>query len=109
MPTLPFAAQLGPALQVLKRLTKITPKEPKMTLGVDIGSTSIKVVALGARKGAGARPLIGQHVTPLQAGQEVDASEALKAAVGALQVPLRTRNISVSGPWGIIRGGGMAT
>ena len=103
MPTLPFTAQLGPALQVLKRLTKITHKEPKMTLGVDIGSTSIKVVALGARKGAGPRPLIGQHVTPLQAGQEVDASEALKAAVGALQVPLRTMNISVSGQWVIIR------
>lgn len=103
MSTLPFAAQFGPALQVLKRLTQITLKEPKMTLGVDIGSTSIKVVALGTRKGAGARPLIGQHVTPLEAGQEVDASDTLKAAVGALSLPLRSVNLSVSGQWVIIR------
>jgi len=103
MPTLPFAASLGPALQVLKQLTRITPKEPKVTLGVDIGSTSIKVIALGARKGTGARPVIGQHITPLEAGQEVDASEPLKAAVGALQLPLRTVNLSVSGQWVIIR------
>jgi len=103
MPILPFAAQLAPAMQVLKRLTQIAPKEPKMTLGVDIGSTSVKVVALGARKGAGARPLLGQHVTPLEAGQEVDASEPLKAAVGALSLPLRMVNLSVSGQWVIIR------
>jgi len=103
MPILPFAAQVGPALQLFKRLTRITPKEPKMTLGVDIGSTSIKVVALGARKGAGARPLIGQHITPLEAGQEVDASDALKTAVGALSLPSRMVNLSVSGQWVIIR------
>ncbi|MDP3703731.1 MAG: pilus assembly protein PilM, partial [Candidatus Omnitrophota bacterium] len=54
-------------------------------------------------KGAGPRALIGAHVTPLQAGQEVDASEALKSAVGALQLPLRTMNIAVSGQWVIIR------
>jgi type IV pilus assembly protein PilM len=42
-------------------------------------------------------------VTPLEAGQEVDASEALKSAVGALQLPLRTMNIAVSGQWVIIR------
>jgi type IV pilus assembly protein PilM len=51
----------------------------------------------------GPRPLIGQHVAPLQPGQDADASEALKAAVGALQLPLRTVALSVSGQWVIIR------
>jgi len=100
---MPFATHLLPAVQFFKRLTQITPREPKITMGVDIGSTSVKVVALGPRKGSVARPIIGQHVRPLEAGQEVDASDALKAAVGALQLPLRAVNLSVSGQWVIIR------
>ena len=99
----PFAARLAPLAKTLQRLIRVAPQEPKMTLGVDIGSTAIKVVALGARRGAAPRPLVGQHLTPLEAGQEVDATEALKAAVGALQLPLRTVNLSVSGPWVIMR------
>ena len=77
---MPFAAQLAAATYLLIRLTKVTTREPACTIGVDIGSTSIKVVALGPRKG-GTRSVIGQNLIPLEAGQEADASEPLRNAV----------------------------
>jgi type IV pilus assembly protein PilM len=103
MPSLPFANALKPTVGLLKRLTTITPREAKVTIGLDIGSTSVKVLALGARKGVGQRPILGQNLVPLEAGQEVDASEAVKAAVNALQLPMRTVNLAVSGQWVVIR------
>jgi len=103
MPSPPFANLVQSLTDLFKRLTTIAPKEPKLTIGLDIGSASVKAVALGPRKGLGARPLAGQHVLPLQAGQEADASEAIKAAVGALKLPTRSVNVAVSGQWVIMR------
>ncbi len=103
MPSAPFANALQPAAQLLKRLTTIAPKEAKLTVGLDIGSSAVKVVALGPRKGSGARPIIGQHLVPVTAEAETDASEAIKVAVTALPVPIRSVNLSVSGQWVIMR------
>lgn len=103
MPAVPFANALQPLAGLLTRLTTVKPKEPKLTIGLDIGSTSVKAVALGARKGLGARPVLGQHLVPLDAGQEADAAGAIKAAVDALKLPVRTVNLSVSGQWVIMR------
>ncbi|MBI3330541.1 MAG: pilus assembly protein PilM [Candidatus Omnitrophica bacterium] len=103
MPSVPFASVLSHAATLVSRLTTVRPREAKFTIGLDVGSTSVKAVALGPRKGLGARPLAGQHVLPLQAGQEADASEAIKAAVGALKLPTRSVNVAVSGQWVIMR------
>ena len=103
MPSVPFAKALEPAAQLFKRLTIIKAAEAKVTVGVDIGSTAIKVIALGPRRGAGPRPIIGQNLVPLTAGQEVDPSEAVKASVGVLKVPIRSVNLAVSGQWVIMR------
>ena len=104
MSSLPFAKALEPTRELFKRLTTIRPKEAKLTVGLDLGSTCVKVIALGARKGAsGLRPVVGQGLVALQEGQDVDASEAIKAAVSTLSVPVRTVNIAVSGQWVIMR------
>ena len=87
----------------LKRLMQVTPRESKMTAGVDIGSSAVKVVALGAKKGAGPRLVLGQNLVSLQPGQDVDASNAIKTAVSALNLPLPAVNLSVSGQWVIMR------
>ena len=79
MPPAPFTSVLQSTLPVLKRLTTIKPQEAKVTIGVDFGSTAVKVVALGSRKGMGSRPVIGQTIVPLSEGQDVDAPDALKA------------------------------
>ena len=92
---------LNPAQQLLKRLTTIKAKEPKLTVGLDIGSTSIKVIGLGARKGLGGRPVIGQSLITLSEGVEV--SEAIKQAIGAIKVPVRSVNLSVRGQWVVRR------
>jgi type IV pilus assembly protein PilM len=84
-------------------LTVITPREARVTVGLDVGSSAVKVVALGPRKGASARPIIGQRLVPLEPGQDVDASEAVRAAVSILHLPTRTVNLSVSGQWVVIR------
>lgn len=102
MASLPFVSVLKPAGQFLQRLTHVAPKEPKLLLGVDIGSTAVKAIALGPRRGA-TRPIIAQQLVPLPQGQDTDAAGALKAAVAALKVPTRTVNLSVSGPWVIMR------
>ena len=88
---------------LLKRLTTVRPQEAKLTVGLDVGSSSIKVVALGSRKGTGPRPLVGHHIVPLTPGQETDASDAIKTAISGLHVPVRGVNLSVSGQWVIMR------
>ena len=47
-PTLPFKNTLESASQLFKRLTTIKAPEAKLTVGLDIGSTAVKVVALGS-------------------------------------------------------------
>ena len=102
MPRPAVASQLSP-FAFLRRLTKITPQEPKLTIGVDLGTTAVKAVALGMRRGGGLRPVIGQSHIPLTLGQDVDASEAIKAAMSALNLSSGAVNLAVSGQWVIIR------
>ena len=103
MPSVPFANVLEPAGQLFKRLMSTTHREPKLTVGLDIGSTSIKIIALGSRKGSGPRPIMAQNLVPLSEDQEADASEAIKSAMAALRLPVRTVNVGVSGQWVIMR------
>jgi len=104
MPSLPFANAFKTAAERLfKRLTTVTQQEPKLTVGLDIGATSVKVVALGARKVDGRRPVVGQSLVPLEARLS-DASEAIKTAVSNLKIPAAVSvNLSVSGQWVIMR------
>jgi len=103
MASLSFAQLLQPVAQLFKQLTTVQPTA-KVTIGVDIGSSAVKVVVLGPRKGPGARPILGQNLVPLNPGQETDPSDAVKSAIGALQVPAaRFVNLSVSGQWVIMR------
>ena len=104
MPSAPLAQRLKPAREFLRRLTTIKPQEVKLTVGLDVGSTAVKAIALGPRsRGEGLRPILGQSLAPLEAGQEADASGAIRTAVSALHVPVRTVNLSVSGQWVIMR------
>jgi type IV pilus assembly protein PilM len=89
--------------QMLTQLTRVAPKEPKFTLGLDIGSSAVKVIALGPRKGTGPRPILGQNLVAIPAGQDAELAETVKNAVEALQVPIRTVNLAVSGQWVIMR------
>ena len=102
-PPVPFKNVLEVGAQFFKRLTTVKMPEAKLTVGLDIGSTAIKVVALGAKKGGGLRPVIAQSFTAIEPGQEADASGAIKTAVAKLQIPVRTVNLSVSGQWVIMR------
>lgn len=104
MPTPQPATQAKtPKTNWLKRLATIQAREPKHTVGLDLGASSVKVVVLGARKGEAVRPVLGQHVIPLKPGQDVDASDAIKTAIGALSMPVSTINMAVSGQWVIMR------
>lgn len=101
-PALPFKNVLKSAGWVFKRLTTVKVPEAKLTVGLDIGSTSVKVVALGPKK-SGTRSIVGQSLVPIETGQEADASGAIKTAMAKLHFPARTVNISVSGQWVIMR------
>lgn len=103
MPSIPFANVVQPLAELFTRLTTVKPREPKLTVGLDIGSASVKALALGARRAVGPRSVVGQHLVPLEAEQQADASGAIKAAVSALKLPVRSVNLSVSGQWVIMR------
>lgn len=103
MPSVPLAKVLKPATQLFQRLTTVRVQEAKLTVGLDVGSTTVKAVALGPRMGAGSRPLLGRSLIPLTADQQPDASDAMKAALTALHLPVSSVNLSVSGQWVIMR------
>lgn len=104
MPSLRLPAPLKPGLHtLLKRLTTVSPRDPKLTVGLDIGSTSIKVVALGQGRGGRKRSIVGQNLVPLPTGQGADAADAIRSAVNTLRLPIRSVNLSVSGQWVIMR------
>ena len=101
--SLPFPHVLETTKQLFRRLTTIPSREPRISVGLDVGSSSIKVVALGARKGAGPRPLLGHQLVPLETGQDADASDPIRTAMTRLSVAHRAVNLSVSGQWVIMR------
>lgn len=90
-------------LLLFRKLTTVKPQEPKLTIGIDLGTTAVKAVALGLRRGGGLRPVVAQSEVALTPGQDVDASDAIKSAVSALNLSSRTVNLAVSGQWVIIR------
>ncbi len=103
MSSLPFANAVQPVSQFLKRLTTVRTQEAKVTVGLDVGSASVKAIALGSRKGAGVRPMLGQSCVPLEAAQQTDPSEVIKTALAQLGTSVDVVNLAVSGPWVIIR------
>ncbi|MDP3722824.1 MAG: pilus assembly protein PilM [Candidatus Omnitrophota bacterium] len=104
MPSPQLAEVLASATSLFKRLVTVQPNVPKLTVGLDLGSTSVKVVALGPPKGGahGPRPLLGHHLVPFDEGA-TDAVEAIKTAVADLPIPVQSVNLSVSGQWVIMR------
>jgi type IV pilus assembly protein PilM len=103
MPSVPFAAALEPARNLFRNLATIKPKEARVTVGLDLGSEAVKVVALGSRKGAGPRPVLAQTSVRLEEGHDADPSEPIRKAVAALHLPTKSVNLSVSGQWVIMR------
>lgn len=93
-------ARINNAVQGVLRLK---PLNPKVTVGIDIGTSAVKVVALGAHKGTGSRPVIGQNLIEFEGGPQADPAAAIREAVNALKLPVRTVNLSVSGQWVIMR------
>jgi len=87
--------------QLLKRLTIVQPKEPKQSIGLDIGSTAVKVVVLGSRKALGPRVVQGHRV--VEVGREADVSGAISRALAGFELAARAVNLSVSGQWVITR------
>ena len=87
---------------LLKKLVTVRQHELAATVGVDIGSSGIKIVALGRGKGSGQRPVIGMERVPVSAKPDESAA-SLRAAVEKLHLPTKTIALSVSGPSVIMR------
>ena len=103
MPPGSLSGTLASASHLLRQLTTIRQKEAKLTVGLDLGSSAIKVLVLGARKGIGLRPIVSQNLQPFDQNASADPSGVIKTVLGALKTPVRTVNLSVSGPWVIMR------
>ncbi len=103
MPRFSFADATQSSLKFLKHLTTVRPTEPKLTIGVDIGSSEVKVVGLGRRRGLGSRTLIGQSRESLGEQPESHAGEAIKRALSSLGLPPGPVSLAVSGQWVMMR------
>jgi len=104
MPGAPFPHTLLANLRgVFKSLTTSHRRDPKLTIGLDIGATSVKVVALGPRKGTAKRPIIGQNLLPVNSASNADPADSIRSAIDTLRLPVKNVNISVSGQWVIMR------
>ena len=99
----PLAAVLRSGLQVLQRLATVTPREAKFTVGLDLGSSSVKAVALGPRRAAGGRAILAKSFAPVDASSDANMVAAIKTAVVGLNLPVRSVTLSVSGQSVIIR------
>lgn len=92
------------AVETVKRLAAIRRKEPKCTVGVDLGASSLKIVALGARKASGLRPVLAQRVAPVpEAADDDRLAGLLKDTMNSLQLPVTTVTLSISGQWVVMR------
>jgi len=100
---LPFAGALRSGGALLKHLSKVTPKSPKLTIGLDIGSSAVKVIVLGPRKALGGRAVIGQQLSPVRQADEAEIASVIKEAIGTLALPTKAVTLSVSGQWVIMR------
>ena len=103
MPSSSISPVLRSGWDALARLATVSPKGSKITVGLDVGSSSLKAVALGPRRALGPRPVLGHHLMELGQGGEVHLPQAIQRAVGALRVPTNAVTISVSGQWVIMR------
>lgn len=92
------------AAQFAQRLTTVHSEGPHVTIGLDIGSTSLKIVALGAHKKSGPRSILGSHLVPLSGESDSEAlPRAIREGIDALRLSHRTVNLAVSGQGVIIR------
>ena len=103
MPASPLANVQMPGWKLLKNLATVRPKEPKVTIGLDIGSSSIKAIALGPRKGARSRPLVGQQQLPVDHSADQQVVAAIRQSVEGLHADTKAVTISVGGQWVIMR------
>lgn len=101
----PLPPRVRGILETLGRLATVAPKEAKVTVGLDVGSSSLKLVALGPRKPSGAHPVIGSGLVPF-GNPVVEDSHVTAAITQAVALPglaVKTVNLSVSGQWVIMR------
>ena len=103
MRSLSLPKPLQSSWRVLKQLATVRPAEPKTTIGLDMGSSAVKVVVLGARTASGARPLIGQRMVVLPDGTEPQMASIVKEAISGFALPVKSVNVSVSGQSVIMR------
>lgn len=102
VPSFPKPFQQG--WQMVKRLIAIQPKEAKLTVGLDVGSSVVKALALGPHKALGARRMLGQQAVAAADGSEATIPDLIRQAVGGLRVPhVRGVTVGVSGQWVIMR------
>ncbi|MBI4354350.1 MAG: type IV pilus assembly protein PilM [Candidatus Omnitrophica bacterium] len=108
---MPSPLTVPPLLQTtwraLRRLVAIKPKEAKLTIGLDVGSSSVKAVALGSHKALGGRRVLGQQCVEIPPGspsQEAQIPQAIQQALHGLPVShLKGVAVAVSGQWVIMR------
>ena len=86
----------------LCRFAELKPSQANVTIGLDIGSSVVKAVAIGPPRRHRPPALLGRARIASD-GSEASIAEAVHQAISALQVPSKTVNVSVSGQWVIMR------
>lgn len=91
------------ALDQLRHLSTVKLPTPKATIGLDIGSSSVKAVALGSKAGVGRRAVLGSKTVAFAEASDAAVQAAIQEAVGAVDAPTTTVNLSICGQAVIMR------
>jgi type IV pilus assembly protein PilM len=102
MPSRALTRVARSGLSLVRQLATVKPKEPKITIGLDIGSSAVKAVALG-RKSSRSRTLLAKHVVPFEDASDAGSVPAIRQAIAELKTDVKHVTISVGGQWVIMR------
>ena len=103
MQTIALPKPLQSGWRLLKRLATVKSPGPRMTVGLDLGSSAVKGVALGPQPSSGVRSLLGQQVVTLRDGSESQMVSVIQEVIRALPLTVKSVNVSVSGQSVIMR------
>ena len=103
MPTITLPKPLQSGWHLLKRLATVKSSGARTTVGLDLGSSAVKVVALGPQTSSGVRSLLGQQAVTLRDGPESQMVSVIQEVIRALPLTVKSVNVSVSGQSVIMR------
>lgn len=88
--------------RIFSQLVMVQPRQAKITVGLDVGSSTLKILALGAGRSPRSRPVINKLCMDLPA-EPSERSSVIRTAYETLNLPVNKVAVGLSGASVIMR------